>query len=128
VLITLSVFAGMIGVWCAAAAWLGAHLAAVAAIRRFSPSSRRSSSSRSGFSSWPGPRFRERALGNRPSAAGARGAPTMSIQASPGSCQSQSQMSAAESTPDAESTARRPIHTASCIRYFQRLGKEDRCI
>jgi hypothetical protein len=36
VLITLSVFAGMIGVWCAAAAWLGAHLAAVAAIRRFS--------------------------------------------------------------------------------------------
>lgn len=37
VLVTLAVFAGMVGVWCAAAAWLGSHLAAVAAIRRFSP-------------------------------------------------------------------------------------------
>jgi cadmium resistance protein CadD (predicted permease) len=36
VLVTLAVFAGMIGIWCAAAAWLGYHLAAVAAIRRLS--------------------------------------------------------------------------------------------
>jgi cadmium resistance protein CadD (predicted permease) len=34
VLVTLAVFAGMIGVWCAAAAWLGSHLGAIAAIRR----------------------------------------------------------------------------------------------
>lgn len=34
VLVTLAVFAGMIGVWCAAAAWLGSHLGAVAGIRR----------------------------------------------------------------------------------------------
>jgi cadmium resistance protein CadD (predicted permease) len=34
-LVTLAVFAGMIGVWCAAAAWLGSHLGAVGAIRRF---------------------------------------------------------------------------------------------
>jgi cadmium resistance protein CadD (predicted permease) len=32
--VTLAVFVAMIGVWCAAAAWLGAHLAAVDAIRR----------------------------------------------------------------------------------------------
>jgi cadmium resistance protein CadD (predicted permease) len=36
VLVTLAVFAGMIGVWCAVAAWLGYHLSAVAAVRRFS--------------------------------------------------------------------------------------------
>jgi cadmium resistance protein CadD (predicted permease) len=36
VLVTLAVFSGMVGVWCAAAAWLGHHLAAVTAIRRFS--------------------------------------------------------------------------------------------
>jgi cadmium resistance protein CadD (predicted permease) len=36
VLVTMAVFAGMIGVWLAAAAWLGYHLGAIAAIRRFS--------------------------------------------------------------------------------------------
>jgi cadmium resistance protein CadD (predicted permease) len=36
ILVTLAVFVGMIGVWCAAAAWLGSHLATIAAIRRFS--------------------------------------------------------------------------------------------
>lgn len=35
VLVTLAVFAGMVGVWCAAAAWLGSHLGAIAAVRRF---------------------------------------------------------------------------------------------
>jgi cadmium resistance protein CadD (predicted permease) len=35
VLVMLAVFAGMIGVWCAAAAWLGFHLGAIATIRRF---------------------------------------------------------------------------------------------
>jgi cadmium resistance protein CadD (predicted permease) len=33
-LLTLAVFAAMIGVWCVAAAWLGAHLGAFAAVRR----------------------------------------------------------------------------------------------
>lgn len=36
VLVTLAVFAGMIGVWCAVAAWLGSHLGAIAGIRRYS--------------------------------------------------------------------------------------------
>jgi cadmium resistance protein CadD (predicted permease) len=36
VLVTLAVFMAMIGVWCAAAAWLGSHLAAITAIQRFS--------------------------------------------------------------------------------------------
>lgn len=36
VLITLAVFAAMIGIWCAVAYWLGSHLAAIAAVRRFS--------------------------------------------------------------------------------------------
>jgi cadmium resistance protein CadD (predicted permease) len=36
VLVTLAVFVTMIGIWCAGAAWLGYHLAAVAAIRRLS--------------------------------------------------------------------------------------------
>jgi cadmium resistance protein CadD (predicted permease) len=36
VVVTLAVFVVMIGIWCAAAAWLGAHLSAVAAIRRLS--------------------------------------------------------------------------------------------
>jgi cadmium resistance protein CadD (predicted permease) len=34
--VTLAVFVVMIGVWCAAAAWLGSHLAAIAAIQRYS--------------------------------------------------------------------------------------------
>ena len=36
VLITLAVFAAMIGLWCAVAAWLASRLAAIAAIRRLS--------------------------------------------------------------------------------------------
>jgi cadmium resistance protein CadD (predicted permease) len=36
VLITLAVFAAMIGLWCAAAAWLASRLAAIAVIRRLS--------------------------------------------------------------------------------------------
>jgi cadmium resistance protein CadD (predicted permease) len=36
IVVTLTVFVVMIGVWCAAAAWLGSRLGAIAAIRRLS--------------------------------------------------------------------------------------------
>jgi cadmium resistance protein CadD (predicted permease) len=36
IVVTVAVFAGMIGVWCAAAAWLGFHLGAIAGTWRFS--------------------------------------------------------------------------------------------